>query len=220
MVELGKIEKNNTLDAVIKAIRNYIIGKGLQPGDRLPTENELSQSLGISRNIIREGMRYFRTLGIIESKPRIGAVIGRLIPENPFAGYLPFLLNDTQRLREAAQMRQIIEYGAVPLMVRNCREEDITYLRHQVTRLSDHEEALEAEINFHSRLLTMTGNLLLQSMIPLTVEFFSRHSPPSMRRIEEIVAEHENIVTALDLRDETQLFAAVKAHYNIFNNGY
>ena len=219
MVEFSKIEKSNTLDAVIKALRDYIIGKNMQPGDRLPTENELSVSLGISRNIIREGMRYFRTLGIIESKPRLGAVIGRLVPDNPFAGYLPFLLNDPQRLQEAVQMRQIIEYGAVPLILRHCREEDIAYLRHQVARLTDRREALEAEINFHTRLLIMTGNLLLRSMIPLTVEFFSRHSPPPMRRTEEIVAEHEEIVAALDRRDEPRLFAAVKAHYSIFNNG-
>jgi DNA-binding FadR family transcriptional regulator len=35
----------------------YILTQGLKPGDRLPAERGLSESLGISRNVVREALR-------------------------------------------------------------------------------------------------------------------------------------------------------------------
>ncbi|MEI3006272.1 MAG: hypothetical protein V8T87_16965 [Victivallales bacterium] len=45
----------------------------------------MRRNLGISRNILREAIRHYRTLGIIDSKPKLGAAIARLVPDNPYA---------------------------------------------------------------------------------------------------------------------------------------
>ena len=91
MVQAEKIIRKTTHDATIDGIRDYILKNRLKVGDSLPSEHELCAALGISRNILREAMRYFRTLGFITSKSKTGAVIARLMPENPFEGYMPFI---------------------------------------------------------------------------------------------------------------------------------
>ncbi|MBN2641633.1 MAG: FadR family transcriptional regulator [Victivallales bacterium] len=213
MVDLEKIEKQSALKLVIKALRNYIIDNNLQSGDRLPSELELCERLGASRNIIREGMRYYRTLGIIESRPKIGAVIARLQPDDPFGCYLPFLEQDPRGISEAAEMRMVLECGSAPLMISGITEDELRELERLLDELNG-KDVLAAEIRFHSIMLQSTRNRLIESMIPLTVEFFSRHvGVPGHRDRREIVAEHKDIINALRKRDVQQLSVALRKHY-------
>ncbi|HWG85874.1 MAG TPA: GntR family transcriptional regulator, partial [Deinococcales bacterium] len=52
----------NALDALAEFVRD----SGLQPGDRLPSERELSENLGVSRPIVREALGRWAALGIVE----------------------------------------------------------------------------------------------------------------------------------------------------------
>ena len=213
MEKLKKIEKQSILKSVINALRDYIIENKLKPGDRLPSEHALSESFGISRNIIREGISYYRTLGIIESKPKIGAVIVSLCPEDPFAGYMPFLEMDSNGEREAAEMRMTLECGAVPLMVAGCTDSDIEQLS---TLLAEFDKNInvDAEVKFHSIMLRMTGNRLIESMIPLTIEFFAhKESLDTKRSMKNIIKDHQLIIDALRERNVQKLLEALQLHY-------
>ncbi|MFQ5611750.1 MAG: FadR/GntR family transcriptional regulator [Anaerolineae bacterium] len=57
----------------------FIIDQGYQPGDRLPSLNELSTGLGVNIGKVREEMAVARNLGLVEVKPRAGT---RLAPYN------------------------------------------------------------------------------------------------------------------------------------------
>lgn len=56
---------------------NYIVQRGLQPGDRLPTINELQDAshLGVSASKIREQLEVARALGLVEVRSKIGTHI-------------------------------------------------------------------------------------------------------------------------------------------------
>jgi len=219
MGKLKKIGKQSTLKSVINALRDYIIENKLKPGSRLPSEHALSESFGISRNIIREGISYYRTLGIIESKPKIGAVIVSLCPEDPFAGYMPFLEMDSNGEREAAEMRMALECGAVPLMVAGCTDSDIEQLSSLLEEF-DKDTNIDAEVKFHSIMLKMTANRLIESMIPLTIEFFAnKRNPPAKRNLKSIIEDHKLIIDALRERNVQKLSEALQLHYkNYFKN--
>ena len=212
MKKLKKIEKQSTLKSVINALRDYIIENKLNPGDRLPSEHVLSESFGVSRNIIREGISYYRTLGIIESKPKVGAIIVSLCPENPFAGYMPFLEIDSESERETAEMRMALECGAVPLMIAGCTDNDIKHLEQL---LEDFD--IESEVKFHSIMLKLTANRLIESMIPLTAEFFAyKQLTPAKRDRKGIVEEHKLIIDALRKRNVKMLLKALQLHYKTY----
>ncbi|MBR6586706.1 MAG: FadR family transcriptional regulator, partial [Kiritimatiellae bacterium] len=83
----------------------------LHEGDVLPGERELAGKLQISRNITREALQHFRTLGIIASKPKIGSVVVKLLPANPYAGYMPFIAASRHSLKELLELRFILESG-------------------------------------------------------------------------------------------------------------
>ena len=50
----------------IAEIKNYILAKGLHPGDALPTESQLCTDLGVSRSSVREAVRTLVALDIVE----------------------------------------------------------------------------------------------------------------------------------------------------------
>ncbi len=219
MGKLEKLKKQTTLKAAIGAVREYILSSRLQPGDRLPTENSLCESLGISRNIIREALRYYRTLGIITSRPKIGATIQNLVPEDPFKGYLPFIAADPEGLKEAAQMRMVLECGAAPLIIDKASADDVAELRRLVADMRADRDFLQAEIQFHTCLARAAGNRLINSMKSLTVDFFAENLLDNEKSAdrEQIAAEHEQIVEALAARDLDRLLAALRTHYRKYS---
>lgn len=220
MPVIAKVERESVLDSATGALRAYIIENRLKPGDRLPTEGDLSKDLGISRNIVREAMQSFRVLGIVKSKQKVGAVVGSLIPDDPFKRHLPFLAKDPICIKEAAQMRMALECGSAPFMVANCGPDSLARLQKLLDGLSSIGQTPQFDIEFHSELLRMTGNRLIESMIPLTVEFFTLNSKALVKKsrsdLRRIVREHKTILSALEGRDAAKLAQAFKAHYKSY----
>ena len=65
----------SAVDTMAGQIFDLIRARGLSVGDVLPTERELCDLFGASRNTVREALRTIRTYGLIEAKPRVGAVL-------------------------------------------------------------------------------------------------------------------------------------------------
>jgi len=53
------------VDDIVESIKRALINGDLEPGQRLPSENELAQSLEVGRNAVREAMKMLSALGIV-----------------------------------------------------------------------------------------------------------------------------------------------------------
>ena len=60
---------------VTQALASYIDRASLQAGDRLPAERELMAALAVGRSTIREAIRHFQALGVIESRKGSGTYL-------------------------------------------------------------------------------------------------------------------------------------------------
>jgi len=226
-MRLVPVKSSSTLDGAISAIRGYILGNHMQPGEVLPGEFRLSEELGISRNIIREAMQHYRTLGIIVSKPKVGATICRLLPEDPYENYLPFLAAESAKiLPEIAEVRYSLETGAAGLMVQHASEDDLCHLQEILAKFkteSDYDGMRALDIDFHRALLESTHNSILTGLIPLLVNFFSEMFPNRGKEIhfdasavERVSREHGAIVAALLARDEEALRQELSRHIGFY----
>lgn len=209
-------------DAVISTIENYITEKGLAPGDSLPSEVELSKRLNVSRSVLREGMQYFRTLGIIGTKTKSGAYIKRLTPENPFGGYFTFMRGDRRKLKEICQMRMTLELGIIPFLIDSVSESDLMELESIASDMKKANtlERCELDIRFHSFMLKIVENDLMNGLIPLIVDFFEENNEnkdtSSSKSTEKIAKEHLDIVEALKKKDALLLSKLIQAHYSFY----
>lgn len=69
------VNKGNISDQIIEQITQQIINGELYPGDKLPTELEFCEQLGVSRNVVREAIKGLEALGVVEIRRGEGTFI-------------------------------------------------------------------------------------------------------------------------------------------------
>lgn len=218
-MKIVPLRKNSIFESAVDAIAEYIIANHLQEGDPLPPETELAERFNISRNIVREAIRHYRTLGIIESKPKVGPVIRKLLPDNPYAGYLPFLSANDNIFRQLAELRIAIESGAAEFIVKNIRPDQIAELKKICADgiTADAEKAFQLDGDFHAALLESANNPLIAGLLPLLVHFFTALKPRSTGLANQelrpdVWIEHQNIIQAVEKADVNLLQELLRTH--------
>lgn len=94
---LSPLPASDRAGTVMKALADYIAHSGLKPGERLPTERELMQSLAVGRSTVREVIRQFQALGIMETRKGSGTYLLRGISSDTI--HMPLSI-DAGTLRE------------------------------------------------------------------------------------------------------------------------
>lgn len=157
----------SAVDTLAGQILDLIRVRGMTVGDVLPTERELCDLFGASRNTVREALRTIRTYGLIEPKPRVGAVLtdrqGAAI-QNFFAAQM-----DVSRssFHDIQGFRRIIEVGIGDHLVLHVTDAEIEMLEAVNARILDSqsvEEAARNDFDFHSTLIGLAGNRTLAEM--------------------------------------------------------
>lgn len=205
--------------AAIAALQEHIVRNHLKTGDPLPSENELAEKLGVSRTIVREALRHFRSLGIIETRRKAGIRIRRLMPDNPFEGYIPFIGGDESQFRILLETRMVIETGVLSALATKIDAAGLDALDAIVAAMgAPGADQVEHDLAFHATLLELVGNELLYSLKPLIVDHFElirkkRSDAPAKAN----QAIHARYVAALRQHSESLALAAMKTHYAVYN---
>jgi DNA-binding FadR family transcriptional regulator len=173
------IERRNLSEVVAERIREYIVDNGLKPGDRLPTEQELSDRFGVSRVSTREATKALGFLGIIDAAPRRGLVVGQ-VDMKRLSSYLGFhfAISDFPR-SELLDARLVIETGSLPRVMERMVEEPGLYVRlaeaaDAVQAAPNLDERIRADAAFHRDLLEASGVGPLLAFNDLLTIFFDR----------------------------------------------
>src|SRR5581483_6773716 len=82
-----QVRESGTLYArIVGDIERLIEERGLQPGDRLPSERELARLLGVSRPSLREAIKMLEAVGRVRVHHGTGCWIERPDPLRRLAG--------------------------------------------------------------------------------------------------------------------------------------
>ena len=73
---MASIRRGSLVSEVVTLLRDVIETKGLDPGDRLPTEAELVKSLEVSRPVLREAISQLESLGLVRVRRGLGMFVG------------------------------------------------------------------------------------------------------------------------------------------------
>jgi len=194
-------------DLLAEGIRQLITDGGLRPGDKI-SEPELCARFDVSRTPLREALKVLAAEGLVELRPRRGAVVASISMAEvdelfPIMGSLESLageiLCDVVTEQGIARMQAI---HAQLLAEYEARDED-AYLR--TNRL------------FHETLFALTGNATLQAMYAQILgriracRFVVRKSAENWRLAME---EHCAIIEALAARDKRRLPKLLRQHVN------
>lgn len=179
--DIFKIEKREVAtDVVVKTIKRLLIAKRLVPGDKLPSETELSQMLNVSRGSIREAMKILSAYGIVKIKRGDGTYIADTTDGILFDPLLFRLIINHGDANELKELREMIELGIIKLAIQNATEEDIERLEKAYNYTAkkinsgefEDEVLIETELMFHTALGKATGNKLIQTIYNFVMDLY------------------------------------------------
>ena len=73
--EFQSIHQPSVVEQIIETFKEYILRGELRPGQRLPSELELTQQLGVGRSAVREAMKVLEALGVVNIRQGDGTYI-------------------------------------------------------------------------------------------------------------------------------------------------
>lgn len=201
-------------DVVINSIKRMILDGDFRPGDRLPVEKDLAQSLGVSRGSLREGIAALSILGVVDTRQGDGTYITNLDVTKLLAP-MGFVVDLEGRgnIRDVHAVRRMLESEAARLAASRITDEALTEahaLLDEAISIAgqtphDHERIIEIDIQFHRIIAAHTGNPVLVGLIDAfagrTVRarlWRSLHEDGADQRTHE---EHLAILRALAARD-------------------
>ena len=113
-----KKNKLSNVDLVIERIKTLLIEQKLKPGDLLPSEHTLSESIGVSRGTIREAMKILSAFGIVEIRRGDGTYIATSANRKIFDPLIFSLIITNSDSEELIQLREMMEVGVIDLIIK------------------------------------------------------------------------------------------------------
>lgn len=194
------------------ALRSYILDNNLKPGSALPSENDLAQQLGVSRNAVREAVKALGSLGIVEPRRGSGLYVGNFslvtLVEN-----LPYgLLSNLQELVDLLEIREILETSMVEDMLTQ-------YDRAQGQKLRAVLDKMKAKADqglvfpdedrlFHRTIFEKLGNktlLKLMDIFWLTFHRAAEQADIADTSPQDTYEDHLRILEAIELNEPEEV---------------
>ncbi|MQR95297.1 FadR family transcriptional regulator [Fictibacillus phosphorivorans] len=189
---------------ILKQIKAIIVEDGLQAGDKLPSERELSDRLKVGRSSVREALRSLELLGLIETRRGEGTFIREATGHRLVEVLASFILNDNKARHDLQETRHIVIKDCVELAVRRAESSTILRLTHLIEQMdtNEQEQVHNACKQFEKVVIQACGNHLLYR---LYVELTGYGS--SLQRANSYWSQAfcEEVLTLLQQKDAVQL---------------
>lgn len=206
---------------VAELISRGIEAGNLNPGARLPTEQQLADSFGVSRNVVREAVAQLRADGVVEARQGLGAFV--MSPDQRTAIRIDReALNSAENMQHLFELRRILETESATLAASRRSQENLAAIKAALDRMSGEERwkdgSIEADLTFHREIALATGNSYIHTFISFVCDqirrsiHYARLTNPLHDLVEVNVGEHVRIYEALVAGDPAAAGAAMTAH--------
>ncbi len=214
-------QRGNLAQGVIEALRQRIRSGEVRPGDKLPTEPQLTAEFGVSRTVIREAIAGLKADGLVE--PRQGA--GVFVLEPPLPGGLRLHEGSAHLLSsiiETLELRSAVEIEAAGLAAERASPAQGARIRECFAEIdaviARGEPSDRADFAFHCAIAEATNNPLF----PEFLGFLGRRTIPRSQLAEvgelpegylaQIQQEHRAIADAILRGDPSAARSAMRVH--------
>ncbi len=195
------------------------------PGDKLPTETELAEYLGVGRNTVREAVRILASRNVVTVRQGSGTFLSEKqgVVEDPF-GFS--LVTDRRKLtKELIQIRAILEPPIAALAAENAYPEEIEELGRilqEIESLIEQKKPYaDKDVEFHVQIGMCTHNDVIANLLPVIGKGISVFAS-EVRETEykQTVASHRAIYEAIKNRKGVEAQQAMYFHLLYNENRY
>ncbi len=225
---LKKLNSTSMVQQVIDCLTQAMLNKELRPGDKIPTELELAESLGIGRSTVREAIKILVYIGVLEIRRAEGTFVCEGFSESMIDPMIyGIILCKDDDYSSLLELRQTTEVGILHLAIQKRDMEGLKIIKEKLTLFKeecmrenyDVEKAFEADNDFHDAVMAMGHNELMEKINAIVrMLTYSMRKATVARMIEsgrgkELYDAHERICQIIEDEDESDIHNIIKETY-------
>jgi len=216
---LKPIPRTTLSEALFEKLVGHVVNGDWKEGDRIPSERELSEQLGIGRASLREALKALELLGMVESRVGDGTFV---CPRSDFLSR-PLLWAitgaDRSELRELMEARLVLEENIAAFAAERATAGELRNIKAAIeemrAHLDDPARSLEADMRFHVAIAEAAHNSILSNADQLARNLVAqwillKHKIPGAAA--RSLGHHERIYAALLRRDPAAARKEMRNH--------
>jgi len=215
----GTLERRSIAEQVANRIMGMIKSGNLKPGDKLPTEAQMTIAFGISRPPLREALKALTLMGVLVSRQGGRYTITDLSPSRLVAPFNSVLAVADHDVGQQFEARLVVDLE----LVRLCAERASPEQQQRISKLAVDGHAFHddpvafrlLDIEFHQAINDGAGNPLLSALAQVLYDLgldVRRSASEAPGVIPISVGQHVEVAEAIAARDATAAVAAYRAH--------
>lgn len=218
---MKRIRRNKLSDEIINQILASIRKGELKVGDKLPSETDLTEQLGVGRSSLREALRALSLVGIVNVRHGKGAYVNA-DPESLALYSLEWQdIKEQQKVQEIIEARMHLEQIIVQLVIEKASEDDFhelrNRLRHMQSLRNERDAYIQADLAFHFALAKASHNSIILGFyhnVRHIMRTWLERTMPRIRRQDRNITEqqHSDLLEAIEARDLTKAQMVIRRH--------
>jgi GntR family transcriptional regulator, transcriptional repressor for pyruvate dehydrogenase complex len=218
------IKTRKIYEEIVDQLKIMLTDGELRPGDKLPSERDMSESLGVSRASVREALTTLEAIGILEIKPGEGTFVRETSDAETFAPLTLVLAIERNSKAQLMEVRRVLETEMAALAAERASSENLYKIQALLDVMKgahNTHDAVEADLRFHFAIAEASQNTILLRLINTIADLMHHtfqgkreklyaHSPSGQR----ILHEHEAIYQAIKNRDPQKARDKMLEHIN------
>ena len=216
-MQVGELESRSLAEQAADKIEQMIIENQWNPGDKLPNEMEIVEKLGVGRGTIREAVKILESRNVVEIRRGKGTFVCNDIGKIGDPLGFRFASDKKKLAEDLSDFRAMLEPQIAKIAAQKATDKDIEDLQ----RLCDEVESMicngenysERDIELHTKIASITGNSIVEQIIPLIAQGVSIYVDLSNHELAgTAVLTHQKVVDAIRSHDAIAAYEAMKAH--------
>lgn len=225
-MEIELITKNNhsdILDNVISDIRDLIVQKNMEPGEKLPSERVLSEKYNVSRSVTRDAIKKLEFYGLLKSIPQSGTFVENigLVALDRMTDYI-LNLGETS-FKSLVETRILLELKTASLAAYRRTEEDLRNIKEASDSYAHNvlmgKNSVQEDLLFHLAIAKASGNTTLNAMMltitPEIIMNFEKHHVCDSKKTIAVIQEHIDIYEAIKNKNPQEAHKKMEEHFKL-----
>jgi GntR family transcriptional repressor for pyruvate dehydrogenase complex len=207
----GPLVTQRLSDRLAVLLAAQVENGALQPGDRLPTEQQLAASHGVSRTVVREAVHQLKSRGMLLSRQGSGVFVAVPAENQPLA-FDPSVLESVDAVVHVVEVRRVLEGEIAALAAQRATRAQIAGLKRALTAIdaavSEGRDGVAEDLAFHRAIGEATGNPQFSRLLAFLEQYLREgmritRGNEARRKdfMEQVRHEHRAMVEAIAARD-------------------
>lgn len=169
--QLSPINRVTIVDEIVDRLVALIVSGSLKPGDKLPPERELQDTLSVGRSSLREATKTLQALGVLEVRPGLGMFVAQGDMSSftkPLA--LGLFLNQGN-VQQVIEARSVIEVALAGWAAERATEEDIAAIGQLLEKLTEYQDDMDTYVDYDLEFHFAVAKAAKNDMLLFTLGF-------------------------------------------------